>query len=68
MVDWWWELIMMPRSKMTSAGIGFRENSYVVGGLRSSRSSSGNVSAGVASLTVVFKRSRMRVDSTRIPH
>lgn len=39
-VDWVWELIMIPSSNMTNAGIGFKENSYVSGALDCLASSS----------------------------
>ena len=63
-----WELIMMPRSRMTNAGMGLRENSYVLGGRDSSASSSAYGFSDPASMTVVLSRSRIRVDSTSIPH
>ena len=61
MEAWWWELIILPRSKMISAGMGFIEKLYWRGCCRKSSW----VYEGVT--TALLRRLRILVDSMIMP-
>lgn len=59
---------MIPSSRMTSAGMGLRENWYVSGDFHFFIASSSGTFSGAVSAAVVFRRLLIVDDSISIPH
>ena len=64
--SWWCELIILPRRRMMSPGIGFIEKRYCRGCFHVS--SSNGVVGGCAEITALLRRSLIFDDSTIIPN
>jgi hypothetical protein len=63
--SWWWELIILPRSIMIRAGIGFSETRYWRG---CCHDSSCEFECARDETTALLRRSRIFVDSMIIPN